>query len=118
MGVGARLPCGWDPEPDDIYGGILMPNPGTPKVYARRYSGKGRSGTCVCGHSWEDHHLGMVLNQDYFEQTGEAYIAQECEFYGSNEMGGLDEEGNDHCHGYRDEMLRGFALNLISCLHL
>ena len=69
-----------------------------------RYSGPNRSGMCVCGHSWEDHHLGMVMNSDYFEATKEAYIAQECEFYGFNEMGGLDPEGNDHCHSYKDTL--------------
>ena len=31
------------------------------------------------------------------------YIPQECEYYGSNEMGGRDKDGNDHCHGYVDK---------------
>lgn len=73
--------------------------------YERRYSGPGRSGICVCGHSWEDHHLGMVLNDVYFEATGESYVPQECEYYGHNETGGLDAEGKDHCHRYRDSLL-------------
>jgi hypothetical protein len=72
-----------------------------------RYSGPNRSGICVCGHSWKQHHLGMVMNQDYVEETGEIYIAQECEAYGFNEAGGLKfdketHEWEDHCHQYRD----------------
>ena len=71
----------------------------------RRYSGPGRSGVCICGHSWEDHHLGCVMNADYAEATKESYVPGECEFFGSNEDGGLDAEGNDHCFGYRDSAL-------------
>lgn len=69
-----------------------------------KYSGPRCSGICVCGHNWEDHHLGVVLRHEYVKETGEAYIPQECEFYGFNEMGGLDAEGNEHCSGYRDSM--------------
>lgn len=67
-----------------------------------RYSGSECSGICVCGHSWEDHHLGMVMNVEYVKDTKEGYIPQECEFFGSNESGGLDREGNPHCFSYRD----------------
>ncbi len=70
--------------------------------YAPRYSGPNRSGVCVCGHTWDRHHLGMVARQEYVDATGEYYIAQECEEYGFNEMGGLDREGNYHCGGYKD----------------
>ena len=69
------------------------------------YSGPNRSGICQCGHSWEDHHLGIVLNSEYAEATKEGYVPQECEYYGFNEMGGLDEEGSDHCNRYVDSML-------------
>ena len=72
------------------------------------YSGPGRSGVCVCGHGWEEHHLGMVMREDMLEvHSGgkEAYVPQECEFYGCNEDGGLDAEGNEHCFGYRDSLL-------------
>ncbi len=69
-----------------------------------RYSGPHRSGICICGHSWEVHHLGMVMNLAYIDETGEGYIPQECEFYGANEMGGLDAEGEPHCGQYRDEL--------------
>jgi len=51
------------------------------------YSGPSRSGVCVCGHKWDDHHLGVVMNLDYADDTQEAYLPQECEFFGSNEMG-------------------------------
>lgn len=71
------------------------------------YSGPMRSGVCVCGHSWEDHHLGMVIDQSKVQTTGgpENYVPQECEFYGSNEDAGLDTDGNDHCWRYRDSAL-------------
>jgi hypothetical protein len=67
-----------------------------------KYSGPGQTGICICGHAYHCHHLGVVLNQDYRDQTGEAYLPEECEFYGFNEDGGLDEEGNDHCKCYKD----------------
>lgn len=73
-----------------------------------RYSGPNRSGICICGCSWEDHHLGMVMNKDYFNQTGESYIPQECDKYGFNEVGGMkmDENGEwqEHCHSYKDSL--------------
>jgi hypothetical protein len=31
------------------------------------------------------------------------YVPQECEFYGCNEYGGLDEDGNPHCGQYIDK---------------
>ena len=73
-----------------------------------RYSGPTRSGVCVCGHSWEEHHLGWVLNTEYLQQTKEGYIPQECEHYGFNEAGGLmpdaDGEWVDHCGSYIDQL--------------
>lgn len=68
-----------------------------------RYSGPGCSGTCICGHSWEDHHLSVVLNEEYRVATGEAYLPEECEHFGSNEAGGYDADGKEHCWKYRDE---------------
>lgn len=76
----------------------------TEKQWSPRYSGPNRSGVCKCGHSWDDHHLGVVMNEDYLRDTQEAYLPEECEYHGCNEMGGLDEDGNDHCHRYVDEM--------------
>ena len=67
-----------------------------------RYSGPNRSGICVCGHSWKEHHLGLVMKPEYVKETGEIYIPQECEHYGFNEDGGKDAGGNLHCNGYRD----------------
>lgn len=69
-----------------------------------RYSGPGRSGICICSHSWEDHHLGIVLRQEYIDETHEYYIPEECEFYGCNEMSGKDAEGNEHCWKYQDSL--------------
>jgi len=46
------------------------------------------------------------MNQDYSKQTGEAYVPQECEHFGFNEVGGLkyvDGKWIDHCQDYRDE---------------
>jgi hypothetical protein len=54
------------------------------------------SGVCVCGHSYENHHLGVVLNPEAYAVIG-LYLPEECEFFGSNEDGGLDENGEDHC---------------------
>ena len=67
------------------------------------------SGTCVCGHSWEEHHLGVIVNPDILEEIKQNYpehpwyIPMECEYYGFNETGGLDDEGRKHCFGYRDK---------------
>ena len=71
-----------------------------------RYSGPDRSGICVCGHGWKDHHLGLVVTVTKTETDGgpEYYIPQECEFYGSNEDGGKDAEGNPHCDRYQDSL--------------
>ncbi len=59
------------------------------------------SGTCLCGHSYEDHHLGMVLNPEAQKVMGD-YLPQECEFFGSDEDGGNDEHGQPHCDQYVD----------------
>ena len=74
-----------------------------------RYSGPGKSGVCVCGHPWQDHHLGVVMNPVYFKATGEFYVPQECEHYGCNENGGMmpdpnnpDGEWIEHCGSYED----------------
>lgn len=38
------------------------------------------SGTCLCGHNYEDHHLGAVLNPDAYAVMG-PYLPEECESY-------------------------------------
>ena len=73
----------------------------------RRYSGPDRSGICVCGHKWDDHHLGCVMNREYGKATGEAYVPEECEHYGFNEVGGMEfnpttGRWTDHCYSYKD----------------
>lgn len=66
-----------------------------------------RTGICICGCRWDQHHLGLVVKQAYVDETGEAYIPQECERWGFNEGGGMKYDvvkgsWEDHCHGYRD----------------
>jgi hypothetical protein len=56
---------------------------------------------CHCGHSYEDHHNSGLVEG----------IAGVCEFFGCNEEGGLDDNGNIHCLRYigiteRDEPSR------------
>jgi hypothetical protein len=79
-------------------------------MYKPLYSGPGATGICICGHPWDHHHLGVVANREYREQTGEGYIPDECDHYGFNEVGGMrynkeTQEWEDHCHGYRDSGL-------------
>lgn len=59
------------------------------------------SGTCLCGHSYEDHHLGAVANPEAYAVMG-PHLPQECEFFGFDENGGLDEHGQLHCERYVD----------------
>lgn len=70
------------------------------------YSGPTNSGMCTCGHAWDAHHLMMVARQEYVDATGEYYVPCECEFYGCNESGGLDQDGLVHCMGYVDRGLQ------------
>jgi len=68
----------------------------------------------MCGHSWESHHLGMVMRQEYIDETHEGYIPQECVFYGCNEAGGMryNEETGEweaHCFGYQDSGQKDMA---------
>ena len=78
------------------------------KMRAAMYSGPKRSGVCQCGHGWDDHHLGIVVNPASVETDGGAewYVPQECEFFGCNELGGLDEEGRPHCGRYVDSRVK------------
>jgi hypothetical protein len=69
------------------------------------------SGTCICGHSFEDHHLGMVANPEAYEIMG-AYYAQECEYFGCNENGGLDSKGRPHCGHYQDKNDPEYAFSI------
>ncbi len=75
-----------------------------------RYSGIGKSGICVCGCKWDDHHLGMVMRLgSYLTKQGvyEGYIPQECDAFGCNETGGMKfndetEQWENHCYSYQD----------------
>lgn len=69
------------------------------------------SGTCICGHSWEEHHLSLVLKPEgvaeRIERGEPCYWPSECLYYGSNERGGLQWDPDlgeyvDHCHYYVD----------------
>lgn len=47
------------------------------------------------------------MNREYAEQTGEAYVPDECDAFGFNEVGGMKynketKKWEDHCHGYVD----------------
>ena len=75
--------------------------------YKPRYSGSNCSGICVCGCPWDNHHMMLVMRQEYVDATHEGYILGECETYGFNEAGGMKynkeiNELEDHCSGYRD----------------
>ena len=72
-----------------------------------KYSGPNCSGICICGHRWDKHHLGIVMRQEYIDETHEGYIPCECEAYGFNETGGLIYnpilgEWTEHCSCYVD----------------
>jgi hypothetical protein len=78
-------------------------------MHEPRYSGPNRSGVCICGCPWDAHHLGMVMNVEYAAETGEAYVPDECDRFGCNEVGGMKFNKHtglweDHCHRYRDTL--------------
>lgn len=60
------------------------------------------SGTCICGHDFNDHHGMMVLNPESYKILGPR-LAGACEYFGFNEMEGLDEKGEVHCMRYVDK---------------
>ena len=75
-----------------------------------KYSGPNCNGICVCGCSWEDHHMSIVMRQEYIDETGEYYILGECDAFGFNESGGLKwneetHEFDEHCYQYKDSKL-------------
>ena len=55
---------------------------------------------CICGHMLEDHHL------SYFMDGSGRVWAEECEFYGTNEDGGMmpnpviRDAWMDHCYKF------------------
>ena len=72
-----------------------------------KYSGPNKSGVCICGCKWDEHHMMLVMRQEYIDETGEAYILGACEAYGFNEVEGKkynEETGfwEQHCSGYKD----------------
>ena len=80
-----------------------------PEINAKRrparYSGPNKSGICVCGHPWHEHHRGIVVRLGSIltaDGVREGYVLGECEHYGFNESGGLGPDGEPHCFGYKD----------------
>lgn len=59
------------------------------------------SGRCMCGHLYHNHHCCCVLNPEAAKILGDV-VPDECDFYGCNEDGGLDENGDYHCGKYVD----------------
>ena len=52
---------------------------------------------CICGHMLEDHHL------SYFAKGPVGVLAEECEFDGFNETGGMILENGEwveHCYRF------------------
>lgn len=62
----------------------------------------GDPGQCLCGHAFHEHH-----NATTFQEGPFRWSAQECEWYGFNEAGGVDPGGRSHCQHYRP--VRGTA---------
>lgn len=54
---------------------------------------------CLCGHTWDDHHHGCVMNPDYYDSpmTFQGLMAQECEATQTN-GDWHSEDPADHCH--------------------
>lgn len=50
---------------------------------------------CICGHSASDHHISWF--------PGGGQMIEECEAYGSNESGGLDDNNRSHCFIFRKQ---------------
>jgi hypothetical protein len=47
------------------------------------------------------------MNEEYFVATGEAYVPEECEAFGFNEVGGMkmvDGKWVNHCQYYVDSL--------------
>ena len=60
---------------------------------------------CYCGHIWEEHHHGCVMNQEYFDHplTIQGLMAQECEHNQVNGSYFLDkgEKGYCECQNFK-----------------
>ena len=60
------------------------------------------SGMCLCGHSVSSHHCCCVMDPYAAKVLGDV-VPDECNHFGSNELGGLDEAGELHCAGFVDQ---------------
>ena len=70
---------------------------------------------CWCGHDWEEHHHGVVMNKEYFDYplNIDGCIAQECEH---NQVNGeyflrKGEKTYCECPGFRPRS--GYVKNLV-----
>ena len=61
------------------------------------------SGICLCGHTWERHHLSMVARKEFTDLLNEGAMPGACLAFGCNEREGLDEKDELHCFGYVDK---------------
>lgn len=67
-----------------------------------------QTGICQCGHSYEEHHLSVIMNEDTMREIAAInpehppYLPGECEHFGFNECGGRDRDGNEHCYQYKE----------------
>jgi hypothetical protein len=54
---------------------------------------------CRCGHTWEEHHHGVVMNKEYFDfpLTIMGCIAQECEHNQTNGKWYLNKGEKKYC---------------------
>jgi hypothetical protein len=60
------------------------------------------SGVCLCGHSYHSHHCCCVADPEVAKVIGDV-VPDVCCAFGSNELEGRDEDGNDHCWGFCDK---------------
>ena len=58
------------------------------------------SGICRCGHSWEDHHGNIIMNQDTISNLP---IDHPSILPGECEANGFHEFNDNHCHQYIDK---------------
>ena len=64
------------------------------------------TGTCICGHSWDDHHHGFILNPQALIDAGEEHrnvhgiLGEECEFDQCNGEYFVDDPCR--CNNYED----------------
>lgn len=67
------------------------------------------TGTCICGHSWDDHHHGVILNPQPLVDREEEYrnvdgiLGEECEATQFEGMRISLSEPECYCMNYHDK---------------